>query len=334
MPVPIIKNPRIKQGWLRVVLFGVCFCLITLLIAIPTVLILTPVHKDDLQTDPIHTLTGLLTGNYLWLLLVLDLVISLITVTLFRVFVDRKNLMSLGLGLDGYGAEALTGLFMGPGLLGISALLMLLSGHLEWTDIVWDGNQLFISLGLMVLIAFSEELVFRGYILGNLLESFSDTAAGPASVNIASASGWNNLPASTKRWVALGISAVLFTAFHCTSPGIHTLAYLNLFLAGLLLGINYIYTRNLWFSFLFHLSWNLFQGPLLGFKVSGLTFPSILQAEIKGDLFITGGDFGLEGSILNTAVSLTALLILAWAFNRKYNSAAPLVISQPATAKA
>lgn len=338
MSDPIIKNPRIKQGWLRVLLFGACFCLITLLIAIPAVLILTRVSKDDLQADPIHTLAGLLTGNYLWLMLVLEWFISLITVTLFRILVDRKSLMSLGLGFDGYWVEALTGLFMGPGLLGISALLMLLSGHLEWTDIIWDGDQLFISLGLMALIAFSEELVFRGYILGNLLDSFSPTDGPsanlpPASGRISSSGVLSSagslaasgiLPVSTKRWIALGVSAILFAAFHCTNPGIHTLAFFNLFLAGLLLGINYIYTRNLWFSFLFHLSWNFFQGPLLGFRVSGLSLPSVLEAETKGDLFITGGDFGLEGSILNTAVSLTALLILAWAFNRKYHSAAGL----------
>ncbi len=45
-------------------------------------------------------------------------------------------------------------------------------------------------------------------------------------------------------------------------------------------------------------------------------------AEPKGDLFITGGDFGLEGSILTTAVSLITILILAWAFERKYRSKA------------
>ena len=30
-------------------------------------------------------------------------------------------------------------------------------------------------------------------------------------------------------------------------------------IAGLFLGINYIYTRNLWFSIFFHFSWNFFQ---------------------------------------------------------------------------
>jgi hypothetical protein len=148
----------------------------------------------------------------------------------------------------------------------------------------------------MALIAFSEELVFRGYILDNLMESFSN------------------------KWVALIISSVLFAAFHFTGPGIHTLAFLNLFLAGLLLGVNFLYTRNLWFSFFFHLSWNFFQGPILGFRVSGLVFPSLLQTETKGDLFITGGDFGLEGSILTTLTAFIAFFVIAWAFERKYNS--------------
>src|SRR5258708_25291372 len=146
----------------------------------------------------------------------------------------------------------------------------------------------------MALIAFSEELVFRGYILGNLLDSVGN------------------------KWVALVLSSVLFAAFHFTNPGIHTLAFVNLLLAGLLLGINYIYTRNLWFSFLFHLSWNFFQGPILGFRVSGLNLPTLLVAEPKGDLFITGGEFGLEGSILNTTVSVIALCVLALVFEKKY----------------
>jgi hypothetical protein len=322
MSDPIIKNPVIKQGWLRVLLFGAVFALLTLLIAIPAVLIITPVHKDDLQSDLIHTLAGLLTGNYLWLMLLLEFVISLISVSVFRLLIDRKSLKSLGLSFDGFGTEAVIGLLMGPALLGISALLLLLSGHLEWTDIVWDGQQLFISLGLMALIAFSEELVFRGYILGNLLDFFDTTGNLPAANATGLSTPAKSLSASTNQWIALAISALLFAAFHFTNPGIHTLAFFNLFLAGLLLGVNYIYTRNLWFSFLFHLSWNFFQGPLLGFKVSGLTLPSILIAEPKGDLFVTGGDFGLEGSILNTAVSLTAFLVLAWAFGRRYNSTA------------
>jgi membrane protease YdiL (CAAX protease family) len=171
----------------------------------------------------------------------------------------------------------------------------MLTGHLQWVDITPDPTTLFISLGMVVLIAFSEELVFRGYVLSNLLESFSN------------------------KWIALLLSALCFAIFHFSGPGINALAFANLFLAGVLLGINYIYTRNLWFSMSLHLSWNFFQGPLLGSHVSGLSLPTLLQTEMKGDWLITGGEFGLEGSVLNTALSLIAILILAMAFERKYN---------------
>ena len=297
MSQEVVKNPVIRQGWLRVLLFGAVFCLLTLLIAIPAALLLAGVTVDELKSNLVDTLEGLLSGNYLWLMILVEFAIAVVSVGCFRLWIDRRGLKDLGWSSDGFTGEAVIGLFMGPAVMGIAALLMLVSGHLEWTDIVWDPSSLFVSLGLMALIAFSEELVFRGYILDNLLESFSN------------------------KWVALIISSVLFAAFHFTGPGIHTLAFLNLFLAGLLLGINFLYTRNLWFSFFFHLSWNFFQGPILGFRVSGLVFPSLLQTETKGDLFITGGDFGLEGSILTTVTAFIAFFLLAWAFERKYNSA-------------
>jgi uncharacterized protein len=289
------KNPAIRQGWLRVLVFGAGFCILSLLIAIPAAMLGAGVGVDQLKDNPVATLSGLLTGEWLWLMILVEFVVSAVSVTIFRVWIDRRSVMSLGWSLEDFPGEAVTGLFMGPALLGISALLMLATGHLEWVDMIWDPSSFFVSLGLMAFIAFSEELVFRGYILNNLMDSFAN------------------------KWVALVISAVLFAGFHFTNPGIHTLAFANLFLAGLLLGCNYIYTKNLWFSFLFHLSWNFFQGPILGFRVSGLSLPSLLVAETKGDLLITGGDFGLEGSILNTVVSVIALCILAWAFERKYN---------------
>jgi uncharacterized protein len=233
-------------------------------------------------------------GDYLWLMLVLEFLTSIIAVGIFRLLIERRGFLGMGWTLDGYTGEALTGFFLAPALLGLAAIGLLLTGHLEWTDIIWEPSTLFISFGWMTLIAFSEEMVFRGYILGNLMD-------------------W--LP---NKWIALGISSILFTAYHAITPGIHTLAFVNLFLAGMLLGINYIFTRNLWFSFLLHLGWNFFEGPILGFHVSGTTFPSLFQAQPNGDLFITGGEYGLAGSMPMTLLLVVAILVLAWAFERKY----------------
>jgi uncharacterized protein len=297
MSDPIIKTPLIRQAWLRVLLFLVGWCLIALLTAVPAILLLTGTSREDLLGNPIQTLSGLLAGDHFWVILLLEFVVSLISVVVFRLLIDRRGWLDLGWDFGNFMGEAMTGLFIGPALLGTCSIVLLLSGHLAWTDIVWDPSSLFISLGWMVLIAFSEELVFRGYMLGNLMETFSN------------------------KWIALAISALLFAIYHVASPGIHTLAFVNLFLAGVLLGINYVYTKNLWFALLLHLGWNFFEGPVLGFRVGGVVFPSLLQAEPKGDLFITGGDFGLEGSMPVTLLLVTAILVLAWAFERKYNTA-------------
>ncbi len=279
------KKPMIPQGWLRVILFILFASLLAAILSIPVGIF---VLKQGLILNPFQTLSQLLQSQWLWLLVLLEFIVSLISVFLFRYFVDRASLASLGLDSSGHGQEAIAGLAMGPALLGISAVCLLLTGHVKWTDMIFDGQSLTISLGMLMLIAFSEEWVFRGYILNNLLDSFDN------------------------KWIALSLSALLFASFHITNPGMNSLTFANLFLAGLLLGINYIHTRNLWFSMLFHLSWNFFQGPLLGFNVSGLHLPSLLQLETKGDALITGSDFGLEGSMLNTAISFIAFFLLAF----------------------
>jgi hypothetical protein len=293
-PGSTAKTPLIRQPWLRLILFGCTFCGIALLIGVPAILTVTGAHVEDLENDTFQLLSGLMAGDYLWLMLSLEFVTSVISVSVFRLLIERRDFSGLGWTLDGYTGEALTGFFLAPALLGLAAIIVLLSGHLEWTDIIWQPSTLFISFGWMTLIAFSEELVFRGYILGNLMEFIPN------------------------KWIALSLSSLLFTAYHAITPGIHTLAFVNLFLAGILLGINYIFTRNLWFSFLLHIGWNFFEGPILGFRVSGTTFPSLFQADPNGDLFITGGDYGLGGSMLVTLLLVAAILVLAWAFERKY----------------
>ena len=297
-----IKNPAIKQGWLRVILFGLAFIVVTLIILFAFLTGMITANMDQLKSNPTQFLANMLQGSQLWAMVLLEFAVSLITVSIFRIFIDRRSLASLGLSFSGHGQESVTGFFVGPALLGLLSILLMVTGHLQWVDITPDANAMMISLGMVMLIAFSEELVFRGYVLSNLLESFTSAPGG--------------------KWIALLLSALCFAIFHFTGPGINPLAFANLFLAGILLGINYIYTRNLWFSICLHLSWNFFQGPLLGSHVSGLSMPTLLQTEMKGDWLITGGDFGLEGSVLNTGLSLITILVLALAFERKYNGAA------------
>jgi membrane protease YdiL (CAAX protease family) len=138
---------------------------------------------------------------------------------------------------------------------------------------------------MFIIVGVVEESVMRGYILSNLMEHMKN------------------------KYVALWISAVIFAVFHGLNPNITVLGFTNLILAGFVLGITYIHTKNLWFPIFLHISWNFFQGPVFGFEVSGINTKAIINHNVTGNDLITGGRFGLEGSIL-----ITILLIITTFF--------------------
>jgi membrane protease YdiL (CAAX protease family) len=118
------------------------------------------------------------------------------------------------------------------------------------------------------------------------------------------------------RYVALMITSLLFMLMHMMNANVNLLGTINLFLAGLLLGIYYIHKRNLLFSIGMHITWNFFQGSIFGFAVSGNTTPSIISQELKGSEIINGGKFGFESSILATVliIGLTILVHMKYRY--------------------
>ena len=286
-------RPLIRQGWLRVILFFIVYFLVVLALSMPAALLVSWLKREDLSKGISIKPADLLNGEFLWLIILIALLGTLLVVFLFRKFIDRKSVMSLGFKFSRNRSDAATGFFLGPAILGLGSVILYFTGHLQWTDIITDWTSLLLSLVVFVMVAFSEEIAFRGYILNNLMDSFN-------------------------KWLALFISAILFSAFHLGNAGIGFIPLANIFLAGILLGINYIYTRNLWFGIFLHFSWNFFQGPILGFKVSGINMNSLLQTDLQGGLMVTGGDFGFEGSIIDMALTLISILLLYWIYEKKY----------------
>lgn len=288
-----LSKPAIRQGWLRVVLFFVVYFLAVITLSIPAALLVAWFKREDIRHGISIKPGELLNSEFLWLIVVIALAGSFLVVFLFRKFIDRKSFVSLGFKFSKHRNDAATGFFLGPTILGLGSIMLYSTGHLQWTDIIVDWNSLLLSLVIFIMVAFTEELAFRGYILNNLMDSFN-------------------------KWLALFISAILFSLFHLGNSYIGFIPLANIFLAGILLGINYIYTRNLWFGIFLHFSWNFFQGPLLGFKVSGININSLLQTDLQGSLMITGGNFGFEGSIIDMALTLISILILYWIYEKKF----------------
>ncbi len=287
----ISSKPLIQAGWLRVLLYILAFLILCSLSALLYVIWL---HGRGENMKVIQNiLIGEKSAGVDLFLFVLTLALTFV----FRKWIDRRPFVTLGLSLHGYSRDALSGALLAITIVGGSSLILKATGSLKWTDIIFDVRSLFLSLGTILFVAFYEELIFRGYLLSNLMNSFS-------------------------KWIALGISALLFMAFHWNGTGFFPL--INTLIIGLILGLNYLYTGNLWFSVFFHAAWKFLEGPLLGFPGQGLT-QTLLQPDFRGDENITGGASGLEGSYIFMTISLLGLLALYLLLQKKFSPQSPPV---------
>jgi len=280
-----IQKPLVRQGWLRALIYFVGVSVIIYIFSYFSAYIInefkTGTEKGNqtvFQFGIMYSLMGVLILIYTWF---------------SRKFIDRKSFESLGFAWKGYKNEAGLGFFIALALLGIGSVILIAIGYLAFIAANFDAGGLLAEVAIMIAVAFTEELLFRGYLLNNLMQSVN-------------------------KWGALSITAALFSLFHGSNPDITFFAVVNIFLAGILLGINYIFTKNLWFSIFFHFSWNFFQGPVLGYDVSGLKLTSLLQQSISGPEAWTGGPFGFEGSLLCPLLIIVAVLIFSYAFIKRY----------------
>jgi membrane protease YdiL (CAAX protease family) len=127
----------------------------------------------------------------------------------------------------------------------------------------------------------------------------------------------NNLMTGMNKYLALLLSSSIFGLLHLLNDGVTVLAMVNLILAGILLGSSYIFTKNLWFPISLHLFWNFFQGPVLGYSVSGMKVNPIFTLSSTGNELFTGGEFGFEGSIVCTVLLVTATAAVIGYYGKK-----------------
>jgi membrane protease YdiL (CAAX protease family) len=102
---------------------------------------------------------------------------------------------------------------------------------------------------------------------------------------------------------ALAITAVFFGAGHLANPHATVLAGTAIAIeAGILLAATYMLTRRLWLPIGLHAGWNFTQGGIFGVAVSGHPVQGLLQGTLTGPVWLSGGDFGAESSVVATVI--------------------------------
>ena len=279
---------HIKYGWIRALVFFFVGIFISGAIASPIEWL---IYKGFLGGS--HTSNESLLDIFLFY--IINQIGILITLWYFRKKIDELSIYSLGFQWKGFGIDALLGVGVAIGIIGLGTILLSTGGNLVITGMNFNVLNLSVQTLLFILVAFVEEVIVRGYVLSNLMESMN-------------------------RWLALFVSAFLFTLMHLANPDITLMAELNIFVAGILLGVNYIYTKNLWYAIFFHFAWNFFQGAIMGYHVSGLLSvdTGLFEIYIHGPNEITGGAFGFEGSAFALILQAIAIVALAMYYEKKY----------------
>ena len=168
-------------------------------------------------------------------------------------------------------------------LVGFGFLLMLIFQLVAVRGVDWNLS-LFVGFILLFIIqSFSEEVIFRAFLIPTIEEKF-------------------NL------FWALIISSIVFALVHLSNPNVSPVGVINLIIGGFLMGLLFIKYQNIWAPTGFHASWNFVQSAFLGYPVSGIDTYSFIELEETGPDILSGGKFGYEGSLISVAIILISII--------------------------
>lgn len=226
----------------------------------------------------------------------------------FRVkVIEKRSFSSIGFNKNNWLKKYSLGFLIGLAMMSIIVLILFPFGYItveknpiQPVGISAIASVLVILLGWIIQGA-TEEIVTRGWLLNVL---------------------------STKYNIGVGllISSTLFGLMHLTNPNVNYIAVINIILVGLFYGLYVIKTNDLWAVCGMHSAWNFAQGNIFGFKVSGLdvSVGSLIDLNLVGSDFVTGGIFGPEAGITATFILLASIGILLFIDKKRYFSNKPL----------
>jgi membrane protease YdiL (CAAX protease family) len=206
--------------------------------------------------------------------------------------VDKRPFISVGLALHSrIWIEILQGFIVAAVQVTIVVLIQIPAGYLtfSWnplspTNII---STFALQFAFFLMVAFTEELFFRGYIFQTLIDG-------------------------TNTVIALIVMSTGFGVAHFFNPNATVLGTINIVLVGIWFSIAYLRTRSLWMPIAFHFSWNFFLGYVFSLPVSGLNTPDhLFTVHQVGPEWLTGGAFGPEGGALATAVLTIGTVYIA-----------------------
>ncbi|HEX4156695.1 MAG TPA: type II CAAX endopeptidase family protein [Acidobacteriaceae bacterium] len=213
--------------------------------------------------------------------------------------------------------EWAVGAAIGWAALLMAVLPMILAGALapefSWTARAW--GTVLLSLAAIGIGTLASEVAFRGFVFRRLIEAIGPTAA---------------------TLLLAGIYALL----ESLQPNATGMSFLITVVAGVLFSLAYLRTHALWLGWGMHFAWAAAMAILFGLPVSGVAvYSSVVQTDVNGPVWLTGGAYGPEGALLTALVFVLAMIALyratreyAWSYTQPVIIAAgyPMEAQPPA----
>ncbi|CYW81123.1 metal-dependent membrane protease [Streptococcus suis] len=195
--------------------------------------------------------------------------------------VEKSPWVGLGFTKKGAGKDFLLGWGIGAAMLTTCTLIMWGLGAIEFTSIQFSTKL--VGEFIILILAWSiqgttEEILTRGWMFSSL-------------------SAKHNIP------IGIIVSSLFFTFLHLGNNAISLIPILDLTLFAVLACLIMLKTGNIWVIGGLHAAWNCFQGNVFAFPVSGTDAgQAFVQIGITGPEWLSGGKFGVEGSIISLLV--------------------------------
>jgi uncharacterized protein len=210
---------------------------------------------------------------------------------------ERRSFVSVGLWpASRIGAHLALGAVVAFAMMTLTVLPNVLFGQF-----VLDGLRATQIFGvLLALVGFAvqagtEEVMIRGYLMQTLCRKWG-------------------LPA------AITLQALVFMALHGVNAGFGIVAMVNLVLVAVMWAFWALAEGSLWGVCAFHAVWNWCQGNVYGIEVSGMNLQTTVfdVHSVPGSAeWVTGGAFGVEGSLIATVLLMIGLAVAVAGFRRR-----------------
>ncbi len=213
------------------------------------------------------------------------------------------------MGLDrrpGWRSEFAIGSAIGwAGVTACALMIVIFGGMVVFFYIGWRQFALIpLDLATLLIAALAQEVAFRGYPFQRMIEA-------------------------TNPVIATVLLSFLYAIPFIGNPGSSTASLLLTMFMGWLLSIAYLRTRALWAGWGIHFAWNASMAVLFGLPLSGLLrFSPVISSTALGPTWLTGFDYGPEGSAVGIVVVLILIFVTVSATrDLKHKYAQPVIVA-------